>query len=39
MAATVCVADWIVTRNARDFTLSAVPMLTPTDFLQQFPAP
>ena len=38
MAATACAADWIVTRNTRDFTLSAVPTLTPTDFLQRFPA-
>lgn len=39
MAATACAADFIVTRNVRDFTLSAVPTLTPTDFLQQFSGP
>jgi predicted nucleic acid-binding protein len=39
MAATACAADWIVTRNTPDFMLSAVAPLTPTDFLQQFPAP
>ncbi len=39
VAATACAADWIVTRNTRDFALSAVPALTPADFLRQFPAP
>ena len=39
VSANACAADWIVTRNTRDFTLSSVPTITPTDFLQQFPAP
>lgn len=39
VAATACAADWIVTRNTPDFASSAVPVLTPTDFLRQFLAP
>jgi hypothetical protein len=36
-AAEACAADWIVTRNTQDFSLSKVPALTPADFLMQFP--
>jgi predicted nucleic acid-binding protein len=39
VSATACAADWIVTRNGRDFALSAMPVLAPAEFLQQFPAP
>jgi predicted nucleic acid-binding protein len=39
VSATACAADWIVTRNERDFALSAVPVLAPAEFLQQFPVP
>lgn len=39
VSATACAADWIVTRNKKDFAISAVPVLTPAEFLQQFPAP
>ena len=38
-AAEACAADWIVTRNVPDFSLSAVPAISPTDFLRQFAAP
>jgi len=34
-----CAADWIVTRNVPDFSLSTVPAISPTDFLRQFAAP
>ncbi|MFZ4767486.1 MAG: PIN domain-containing protein [Roseimicrobium sp.] len=37
VAATACAADWIVSRNTEDFALSAVPALTPAEFLRQFP--
>ncbi len=36
VAAEACAADWIVTRNPRDFALSPVHVLTPSDFLVQF---
>ncbi len=32
-------ADWIVTRNEKDFAKSIVPALTPTEFLARFPVP
>ncbi len=31
--------DWIVTRNTKDFKLSPVAAITPTDFLSQFGRP
>lgn len=39
VAAEACAADWIVTRNVPDFSLSAVPAVSPADFLQQFTTP
>ena len=39
VAATACAADWIVTRNVSDFTLSHVQVLAPADFLLNFLAP
>ncbi|MFN0075936.1 MAG: PIN domain-containing protein [Prosthecobacter sp.] len=36
-SAEACHADWIVTRNAADFGLSAVAAITPQDFLLRFP--
>ena len=38
-AAEACAADWIVTRNVPDFSLSAVPAVSPADFLRQFTTP
>ena len=38
IAAEVCTADCIVTRNQADFARSPVPALTPADFLVRFPA-
>ncbi len=35
-AAEACGADWIVTRNILDFTKSAVPAISPFDFLRKF---
>lgn len=38
-SAEACAADWIVTRNAQDFSTSAVPAITPENFLKRFAAP
>ncbi len=38
-AAETCAADWIVTRNVRDFGRSRVSALSPEDFLRRFPPP
>jgi len=38
VAATACQDDWIITRNTVDFGCSTVPVMTPTDFIQRFPA-
>ena len=37
VSAETCGADCIVTRNCSDFSLSAVPALTPDEFLRQHP--
>jgi predicted nucleic acid-binding protein len=37
VSAEACAADCIVTRNAKDFSLSQVPVSTPADFLRRFP--
>lgn len=36
-AALVCGADWIITRNVKDFSASPVGALTPEEFLARFP--
>ncbi len=36
VAAEACAADWIVTRNTRDFSRSTVSAITPADFLKRF---
>ena len=38
-AAMACGAQFIVTRNVRDFTTSPVPALNPDSFLRQYPEP
>ena len=38
-AAAACAADQLITRNAVDFAGSPVPILSPEEFLQRFPAP
>lgn len=37
-AAEACAADWIVTRNVADFSLSTVPAISPGAFLGRFAA-
>ncbi len=39
VSAESCGADWLVTRNTADFSISSVPAVTPQDFLQRVPAP
>ena len=38
-SAKACGADWIVTRNIDDFRQSAVPTISPAEFVARFPAP
>lgn len=38
-AAQACSADWLITRDPRGFPGSPVPILSPDEFLQRFPAP
>jgi predicted nucleic acid-binding protein len=37
VAAEACGADWIITRNAPDYTCSPIPAIVPADFLLRFP--
>jgi len=34
-----CLADFIVTRNVRDFASSPIPPISPTDFIARFAHP
>ncbi len=39
VSAESCLADIIITRNTKDFLSGSVPVVSPSDFLNRYPAP